>query len=70
MECPICFENIYFPKKLECGHTFHTHCIYKWCDSLNRSCPCCKDDIKEISLLLSKGSNITKNDIEILCNKT
>jgi hypothetical protein len=69
MECPICFENIFFPKKLQCGHIFHSHCIYKWCDTSNTTCPCCRDRVKEVGLLLSKGSNIMINDINVLFNR-
>ena len=32
------------------------------------TCPCCRDPIKDVSLLLSKGKNITKNDLKIASN--
>jgi len=67
-ECPICYEKMYFPKQIECGHIFHINCIYKWCNMEKDTCPCCRDPIKDVSLLLSKGKNITKNDLKIASN--
>lgn len=53
--CPICFEGIYFPMEIQCGHIFHTHCIYKWCNTDNYTCPCCRRE------LLMNGIGMIKN---------
>ena len=47
-DCSICFEDC--KKKgceLECGHRFHTKCIFKWL-SKNDTCPLCRGEVKEL----------------------
>ena len=46
--CPICLDDCSGKTcALECGHTFHTKCIFNWL-SKNKSCPCCRAEIKEL----------------------
>ncbi len=47
-DCSICFEDC--KKKgceLECGHRFHTKCIFQWL-SKNDTCPLCRGEVKEL----------------------
>ena len=47
-DCSICFEDC--KKKgceLECGHRFHTKCIFTWL-SKNDTCPLCRGEVKEL----------------------
>jgi len=60
--CPICFEDIFFPKKLLCGHNFHMSCIDKWVKKYD-TCPCCRSRI-DTTLIPSDGIFITQTDIE------
>ncbi len=44
-KCVICGDIIsYIPKTLDCGHSFHFHCIDSWLKS-NPSCPKCERSI-------------------------
>ncbi len=49
--CAICISTINEKDKykLECGHSFHTHCIIQWFRNSNGNCPCCWDNKKKIS---------------------
>ena len=42
--CEICYNNMYVPTKLACGHTFCKNCIYRW-SSRGSSCPMCRKDM-------------------------
>ncbi len=47
--CSICLENIQKNDKsqyTECGHRFHTHCLYDWL-MLNNTCPICRHEITD-----------------------
>ena len=52
-DCSICFEDC--KKKgceLECGHRFHTKCIFTWL-SKNDTCPLCRGEVKELKRIES-----------------
>ena len=42
-ECSICLEAITRDTKTttQCGHSFHTHCIFQW-QATSNSCPMCR----------------------------
>jgi len=46
MNCPICLDDDPpLDRTLdECGHRFHSECIFKWLDE-NNSCPICRHPI-------------------------
>lgn len=46
--CVICLKNAARGDDmatLDCGHVFHSSCIYKWCDE-HHQCPVCRFPIK------------------------
>ena len=46
--CPICMDDCKGKTcTLECGHTFHTKCIFTWFKK-NNNCPCCRAEIPEM----------------------
>ena len=48
-QCSVCLETIQQDETvvtLGCHHTFHFHCIERWCSSHN-SCPVCRSVIEE-----------------------
>jgi len=46
--CPICMEDCKGKTcTLECGHTFHTKCIFQWFKK-NNNCPCCRAEVPEM----------------------
>lgn len=46
--CPICMEDCKGKTcTLECGHTFHTKCIFTWFKK-NNNCPCCRAEVPEM----------------------
>jgi hypothetical protein len=51
--CGICLENIDNKTTLECGHTYHYNCIYKW-NKKNNSCPMCRNKQLNIHNKFSK----------------
>jgi hypothetical protein len=45
MTCPICLEDDPLDRTLyDCGHRFHSECVFKWLDE-NNSCPVCRHPI-------------------------
>ena len=49
-ECIICLEDLnnYELTMLECGHVFHSKCIYEWFSkSKSMICPICRHKAKE-----------------------
>ena len=45
-KCPICYEPFDMEQIFslpECGHTFHTNCIYHWARLGNNNCPYCNN---------------------------
>ena len=42
-KCSICFEtkSYIFQTSLNCGHSFHSHCLHKWARR-SPSCPLCR----------------------------
>lgn len=44
IDCVVCLEPLFAPKKLACGHLFHQNCIRKWL-RVRRHCPICRDNI-------------------------
>ena len=38
-DCPICIEDTGKGVRLQCGHSYHVHCISKWCEN---TCPMCR----------------------------
>jgi len=61
--CSICFNDIFFPNKLSCGHIFHLSCIDKWQRIGKDTCPCCRANI-DITLVPSNGIHIRPIDID------
>ena len=47
-ECCICYESCCnkATTQLECGHEFHTKCIFTWL-SKNNSCPLCRKEVDQ-----------------------
>ena len=46
--CPICMDDCKGKTcTLECGHTFHTKCIFTWFKK-NNNCPCCRAEVPEM----------------------
>jgi hypothetical protein len=46
--CSICFDECKDKTcTLECGHTFHTKCIFTWFNK-NNTCPMCRAEVKEM----------------------
>ena len=48
-DCSICFEDC--KKKgceLECGHKFHSKCIFKWFSGGHNTCPMCRSEVNEM----------------------
>ena len=46
--CSICFDECKGKTcTLECGHTFHTKCIFTWFNK-NNTCPMCRAEVKEM----------------------
>ena len=46
--CSICFDDCKGKTcTLECGHTFHTKCIFTWFNK-NNNCPLCRAEVKEL----------------------
>ena len=46
--CPICMDACKGKTcTLECGHTFHTKCIFTWFKKKN-NCPCCRAEVPEM----------------------
>lgn len=44
-ECPICIEQLVDSDPitiLTCGHKFHKDCIKKWCKTISKTCPNCR----------------------------
>ena len=46
-ECSICLEklNKTICYKIECKHSFHTHCLIEWVFGDKKSCPLCRVDL-------------------------
>lgn len=43
MECPICLENLdAHVCETECGHKFHSRCMFETIFRGNNKCPCCR----------------------------
>ena len=46
--CPICMDDCKGKTcTLDCGHTFHTKCIFTWFKK-NNNCPCCRAEVPEM----------------------
>lgn len=47
MDCPICLEIVTYNDicKTECGHVFHSKCMFRSIASGNLSCPCCRFEL-------------------------
>ena len=63
-DCSICFEDC--KKKgceLECGHRFHTKCLFTWL-SKNDTCPNCRAKVPEL-----KKTNVDNKDYYVLSYK-
>ena len=46
--CPICMDDCKGKTcTLECGHTFHTKCVFTWFKK-NNNCPCCRAEVPEM----------------------
>ena len=46
--CAICMDDCKGRTcTLECGHTFHTKCIFTWFKK-NNNCPCCRAEVPEM----------------------
>lgn len=41
IECSICYETMYNPHTLCCGHTFCDYCVHSWM-AKKKSCPVCR----------------------------
>jgi len=63
--CSICLEALAEqPKKLSCGHNFHSHCIDPWLTT-NITCPLCRKKVAKPKLLVGNvGSGVTRHLIE------
>lgn len=42
--CEICYNDMYVPTKLACGHTYCKNCIYRWANR-GSNCPMCRKDM-------------------------
>ena len=47
-DCPVCFDRVYMPVTLKCGHIFCEHCIYEWLDK-EKTCPVCRAEVENES---------------------
>jgi len=46
--CSVCFDDCTGKTcTLECGHKFHTKCIFTWFNK-NNNCPLCRAEVKEL----------------------
>jgi hypothetical protein len=61
-QCSVCFENIgeNNVSTLECGHTFHYTCIFRW-NRRHANCPCCRQNINTDNSITD--NSITDNSI-------
>ena len=49
-QCAVCLDCVNIGDKeatLRCGHRFHGHCLLHWLMEGGRSCPICREHIKE-----------------------
>ena len=47
--CSICFDDCKQKScELECGHKFHTSCIFNWFSRGKNTCPMCRAEVKEM----------------------
>lgn len=60
VECSICYSDITKDQKktLECGHVYHTACIYKWTEKQS-TCPLCRKPI-QLTLDITAISDMKK----------
>ena len=65
-ECSICFNAIFVPYKLRCGHTFCRNCIMRWADvEEDKKCPVCRDNTSLMYTAYSKNRILTDLDVQI-----
>ncbi len=53
-KCTICLDEFADNKpchELQCGHTYHTACILTWFRNGNPSCPLCRDEEGNVSIV-------------------
>lgn len=72
MSCAICLCKIDNEHKLDCGHTFHEHCIQKWINT-SPSCPICRNLIEicfdKFVKLINEINELTSYKIKFPYNK-
>ncbi|NBS67971.1 RING-H2 finger protein [bacterium] len=66
--CPVCLDKLGTSDdtaKLQCGHSFHSTCIYKWLERDSR-CPMCRTDTKEkqtVTIHYNDDEDLPQEDI-------
>jgi hypothetical protein len=71
MECPICLDMVENSKcETECGHIFHSQCMFKTIASGNFRCPTCRFELikapQNLPIELVDGSHVLSPGTVIL----
>ena len=71
MECPICLDNLdAHVCETECGHKFHSRCMFETIFRGNNKCPCCRYVLvqrnKQAQIRMQVVERTTTNDSEII----
>lgn len=57
-DCPICFEESTNTVSLSCNHSICGSCMVQFLSNKGRSCPCCRDQIKELQICSNVSPSI------------